>query len=77
MNGVIVFITVFIASFGVTLANHDIQPGKHFYSLLRVPETAYPVLGIPTTTLVIASLQRCCLWNNSMFDIHTQKKLEK
>jgi len=54
MRGAIVFLVVFIALFAATLAYPSMPPGRQLYSLLGVPETDYPVLSIPATTLVIA-----------------------
>lgn len=54
MKGAIIFLAVFIAFLAVTLAYADMPPGKALYQLLGVPETEYPVLGVPTTLLVQA-----------------------
>jgi len=54
MKGAIVFLIVFVIALGITLADSSIPPGKIIYAELNVPETSYPVLGIPATTLVIA-----------------------
>mgnify|MGYP001062554752 FL=1 len=48
------FLIVFIAFLVVTLAYRDLPPGIQLYNSLGIPETAYPVVGIPTTTLVCA-----------------------
>ena len=53
-EGAIVFLIVFFAVLIATLASPGIPPGRALYGLLGVPETDYPVLGIPATTLVIA-----------------------
>jgi hypothetical protein len=53
-QGAIVFLIVFFAMLAATLAAPTIPPGRAIYDLLGVPDTDYPVLGIPTTTLVIA-----------------------
>jgi len=53
-EGAIVFLMVFFAMLLATLANPTMPPGRQIYSLLGVQDTDYPVLGIPTTTLVIA-----------------------
>jgi len=53
-EGAIVFLMVFFAMLLATLAYSTMPPGRQIYSLLGVPDTDYPVLGIPTTTLVIA-----------------------
>lgn len=53
-QGAIVFLVVFFALLLATLAVPDIPPGRALYGLLGVPDTEYPVLGIPATTLVIA-----------------------
>ena len=54
MKGAIVFLTVFIIFLVATLGYPAIPPGKALYQLLGVPETEYPVLGIPATLLVQA-----------------------
>lgn len=54
MKGAIVFLTVFIVFLAVTLGYLDLPPGRQLCNLVGVPETEYPVLGIPATTLVIA-----------------------
>jgi len=53
-QGAIVFLIAFFAMLAATLAAPSIPPGRALYDLLGVPDTDYPVLGIPTTTLVIA-----------------------
>jgi hypothetical protein len=54
-QGAIVFLIAFFAMLAATLAAPSIPPGRAFYDLLGVPDSDYPVLGIPTTTLVIAA----------------------
>jgi di/tricarboxylate transporter len=54
MRGVLVFLAVFFAVLVATIAYPSMPPGPQLYSLLNVPTTDYPVLGIPATTLVIA-----------------------
>jgi len=54
MKGAIVFLTVFVIFLVATLGYPAIPPGKALYQLLGVPETEYPVLGIPATLLVQA-----------------------
>jgi len=54
-EGAIVFLVAFFAMLVATLAAPAIPPGRQLYSLLGVPDTDYPVLGIQTTTLVIAA----------------------
>lgn len=53
-QGAIVFIAVFVILLLATLAFSTIPPGEMLYGLLGVPKTDYPVLGVPTTILVIA-----------------------
>ena len=53
-EGAIVFLMVFFSMLLATLAYPTMPPGRQIYSLLGVPDTDYPVLGIPTFTLVIA-----------------------
>ncbi|RLI17089.1 hypothetical protein DRO54_12030 [Candidatus Bathyarchaeota archaeon] len=54
MRGVVVFLIVFIVFLAATLGYPEFPPGKALYQLLGVPETDYPVLGIPATLLVEA-----------------------
>ncbi len=54
MKGAIVFLAVFVIFLVATLGYPAIPPGKALYQLLGVPETEYPVLGIPATLLVQA-----------------------
>ena len=54
MKGAIVFLAVFVIFLAATLGYPAIPPGKALYQLLGVPETEYPVLGIPATLLVQA-----------------------
>jgi len=49
-----VFLAVFIILIVVTLQYPDLPPGLQIYYQLGLPETEYPVLGLPATTLVIA-----------------------
>jgi hypothetical protein len=53
-QGAIVFLIAFFAMLAATLAAPSIPPGRSLFNLLGVPDTDHPVLGIPTTTLVIA-----------------------
>jgi len=52
--GAIVFLVAFFATLAATLAYPTMPPGPQLYSLLNVPTTDYPVLGVPATTLIIA-----------------------
>jgi len=54
MKGAIVFLAVFVIMLIVTLGAPDLPVGKMIYDMLGVPDTDYPVLGIPVTTLVSA-----------------------
>lgn len=54
MRGALVFLAVFFILLIVSLGGSSIPPGHALYGMLGVPETRYPVLGIPVTTLVIA-----------------------
>jgi di/tricarboxylate transporter len=54
MRGALIFLAVFFAVLVATLAYPSMPPGPQLYSLLNVPTTDFPVLGIPATTLVIA-----------------------
>jgi len=62
-EGAIVFLVVFFAMLFATLASPYLPPGRQLYGLLGVPETDYPVLGIPTTTLV------CAVFNGVFFGV--------
>ncbi|MGQ9625237.1 MAG: hypothetical protein ACUVT9_07720 [Candidatus Bathycorpusculaceae bacterium] len=53
-QGAMVFLAVFIIFLLATLAVSGIPPGQAFYSVLGMPETDYPVLGVSTTVLVVA-----------------------
>ncbi|MDH7563644.1 MAG: hypothetical protein QHH24_01995 [Candidatus Bathyarchaeota archaeon] len=54
MKGVLVFLAVFLATFAASIAYPAMPPGRQIYDALNVPETDYPVLGIPATVLIIA-----------------------
>ena len=62
-EGAIVFLVVFFAMLAFTLASPNSPPGRQLYSLLGVPETDYPVLGIPATTLV------CAVFNGVVYGV--------
>ena len=53
-EGAIVFLMAFFTMLLATLAYQTMLPGRQIYNLLGVTDTDYPVLGIPTTPLVIA-----------------------
>lgn len=53
MKGAIVFVVFFIVMTALSLYA-DIPPGKQIYEMLDVPETEYPVGGIPATVLIIS-----------------------
>ena len=55
MKGAIVFL-VFSVIFGAATLQYytDLPPGRQLYGLLNVPETSYPVLGIPASILIFA-----------------------
>jgi len=63
MRGAVVLVIVFTVFLALTLGYHDLPPGRQLYSLLGVPETEYPVLGIPTTILVSA------LFNGTIYGV--------
>jgi len=63
MKGAIVLLIVFAVFLALTLGYRDLPPGRQLYSLLGVPETEYPVLGIPTITLVSA------LFNGAIYGV--------
>ena len=50
-----VFLTAFFLVLLVSLGASWIPPGRVLYGMLGVPETGYPVLGTPATTLVIGA----------------------
>ena len=54
--GAIVFLIAFFAMLLATLAVPSLPIGRQLYGLFGVPESDYPVLGIPVTTLVSAVL---------------------
>ena len=54
MKGAIVFLIVFAIFLVASLGYSGIPTGRQIYSMLNIPETQYPVLGYPATTLVIA-----------------------
>jgi hypothetical protein len=54
MRGAIVFLIAFFAMLAASVAYPSMPPGRQLYDLLGVPDTEYPVLGIPAATLVIA-----------------------
>lgn len=54
MKGALVFLIVFIVFLAATLAFPFIPPGKILYGLLGIPETEYPVLGVPASLLIEA-----------------------
>jgi hypothetical protein len=55
MKGAIVFLVFFVIFGAVTLWYYtDLPPGRQLYGLLNVPETSYPVLGIPASILIFA-----------------------
>jgi di/tricarboxylate transporter len=51
-EGAIVFLLVFVVGLGLTLSSPTLPPGMSLYRMLNVPETSFPTLGIPVTTLV-------------------------
>ena len=54
MKGAIVFLVFFVAMTVFTLLYADLPPGRQIYAMLDVPETVYPVGGIPATILIIS-----------------------
>ena len=63
MKGAIVFLVVFLIVIVLTLAVPDLPPGRYIYDALNVPDTDYPVLGYPATTLIIA------IFNGAIFGV--------
>ncbi|MGQ9543237.1 MAG: zinc ribbon domain-containing protein [Candidatus Bathyarchaeia archaeon] len=63
MRGAIVFLTIFIIMLFATLQYSWLPPGRELYSLLNVPETKYPVLGVPATLLV------CAIFNGVVYGV--------
>jgi len=55
MKGALVFLIAFFIVVLVSLGASWIPPGRVLYGMLGVPETEYPVLGMPATTLVIGA----------------------
>jgi hypothetical protein len=56
LRGILVFLGVFALVLIVSLGYTGLPPGQQIYGLLGAPETDYPVIGIPATTLVVAAL---------------------
>jgi ribosomal protein L40E len=54
MKGAIVFLVFFVAMTALTILYADLLPGRQIYEMLDVPETDYPVGGIPATVLIIS-----------------------
>lgn len=54
VRGAVVFLIAFAVFLVATLGYPNVPPGKVLYQLLGVPETTYPVLGVPATLLVEA-----------------------
>ena len=54
MKGAVVFVVFFLAMTVLTLLYLDLPPGSQIYEMLDVPETDYPVVGIPATVLIIS-----------------------
>jgi ribosomal protein S27AE len=54
MKGAIVFLVFFVAMTALTLIYADLPLGRQIYEMLDVPETDYPVGGIPATILVMS-----------------------
>lgn len=53
-EGALIFLAAFTILLLATLDAPNIPPGRTIYGLLEVPETDYPVRGIPATRLAIA-----------------------
>jgi len=56
LKGVLVFLGVFALVLIASLGSPNLPPGRQIYDFLGAPETNYPIIGIPATTLVIAAL---------------------
>jgi len=54
--GAIVFLVTFLVMLLATLAAPTLPFGRQLYDLFGIPESDYPVLGIPVTILVSAVL---------------------
>jgi len=55
MKGAMVFLVFFVVFGAVTLGYYnDLPPGRQLYDLLGVPETSYPLHGIPASILIFA-----------------------
>ncbi len=52
--GTIIIVLAFIVAFLVTIVMPDIPIGRMLYDLLAIPEISDPILGFPTTTLIVA-----------------------
>jgi len=54
MKGALVFLVVFFIGIFATLSNPSIPPGLSIYYALGLPNTTYPILGIPAPTFSAA-----------------------
>ena len=54
MKGALIFVIFFLALTVLTLLYPDLPPGSQIYEMLDVPESDYPVVGIPVTVLTIS-----------------------
>lgn len=54
MRGAIIFIVAFLAAFTATVGYPNLPVGRQIYDALNLPQTDYPVGGIPATTFACA-----------------------
>lgn len=63
MKGALIFLVSFILFLVITLVYPVLPPGIQIYSLLGVVKSAYPVMGIPVTTLA------CAVFNGVIYGV--------
>ena len=52
MIGAVIFVIFFVAGLAISLGMPTLPPGNMIHSILNIPETTYPVLGIPAWILI-------------------------
>ena len=58
MRGAIIFLIAFLVFLVVTLGYPALPPGRAIYDALVGAETDYEVVGIPATTLIMATINQ-------------------
>jgi len=54
MIGAVIFVLFFLLFLAITLGVPTLPPGSMIHTLLGIPQTTYPVLGIPAWILINA-----------------------